>query len=115
MKKRMLGLCVLAVLALGFGGYVMVETFSYMGEKALSRMNPDETAFLSQFEKVNAQMTYEQVVEILGPPDRSGAGMRPTWKFQGNPLSQVALYFHGGHPKKLRWLKLGGFVYEKDL
>jgi hypothetical protein len=57
-------------------------------------------------------MSYEQVVTILGKPDREAVGIRPTWRVQGNPVNQIAVYFKANGVFNVRWISMGRFVYE---
>jgi hypothetical protein len=58
-------------------------------------------------------MIYSEVVAVLGQPDRDGGGLRPTWQVEGSSTSQVSVYLSGGAVRKIRWMKLGGFVWEQ--
>ena len=40
-------------------------------------------------------------------------GLRATWRINGSGLNQMAVYFHNGELRKVRWLHLGRFVMEK--
>lgn len=120
MKKRKLWIVLLivgclAIVLAGVGKWIM-PTFTVLGEAAIEKMSPDERRFQEKLETITAGMTYAEVVEILGKPDRSAAGLRPTWQYPaGNSMSQVAIYFTNNQPRQIRWMKLGSFTWEKDL
>jgi len=65
---------------------------------------------------ITTAMTYADVETLLGPPDRRAGGLRPTWQFpKDSGMSQIAVYFSDDHPRKIRWMKLGSFTWEKSL
>jgi hypothetical protein len=41
--------------------------------------------------------------------------VRPTWEVDGSALNQIAVYFWEGRAVKVRWIKVGRFIYEKPL
>lgn len=105
---------VIACGAAGFG-YVVWNTQSNTGERAIARMNSEEREALKRIALVRSTMTAERVVQALGEPT-SDIVMLAKWDgFGGSQLSQLRVYFSDGHPRKIRWLKLGYFLYEKDL
>ena len=98
-------------------GPVIYRTVSTTGDAAVAAMDNAERAFHAKLERLTGDMTLEEVVTILGPPDRSGATLRPTWRGPGgSPFNQVAIYFHlNGKVRKIRWMKIGHFVWEDSL
>jgi hypothetical protein len=118
MIKRLLAeLCQHSVLLIWIAlvSFVLIavgnRTFSRSNEEAISAMSEAEKAHLQTLSKIRRGMSYEQIVELLGPPDRSGLGRRPTWRFQGSPINQVSVYFDEQGARRVRWMSLGFFVY----
>jgi len=105
--------CILAVIAIVAVGSVAYSTFAYTGSKALARISTDEKGHLEKFNQLAIGMDYDQVVEIMGTPDRDALGLRPTWKVNGSDLNQIAIYMYDGKVGKVRWLHIGRFVLEK--
>ena len=105
---------IMAVAATLFAiSYVAYGTFAYSGGKALERLAADEQSYWAKYDQLQAGMTYDQVVEIMGEPDRDALGLRATWRVNGSGLNQIAVYFQAGKLRKVRWLHLGRFVMEK--
>ena len=100
------------ILLLAF--YLVTTTFSHTGQDARLRMNKEERAYMVKLNSIRRNMTYDQVKQKLGEPDREALGLRPTWiPPGGGALNQVAVYFNAdGNPWKVRWMKIGSFVYE---
>ena len=116
MKKRLLiGATILLALLLTFVGYLAYQTLSHTGERALAVMSDAERSVAEKLKAVTSGMSPSELVALLGPPSRTGAGLRYTWRGpDGNPLSQYAVYFTPGSKtvRKIRWLKLGSFAWE---
>ncbi len=95
-----------------FYGYRTVTT---TGEHALQVMDAEERTALQALSKLDRTMSAEQVQALLGEPSEDRYVLA-TWNgFGGSALSQARVYYVERHPRKVRWIKLGGFVYEKDL
>ena len=100
--------------AAGFG-YVMLNTFSHMGEQAVAEMNAEEREALQRLGRLHKAMSAAEVYAALGEPT-SELFIVAKWNgFGGSRLSQLRVEFYDGHPRRIRWLKLGSFVYEKEL
>ncbi|MDH4262685.1 MAG: hypothetical protein OEV78_06565 [Spirochaetia bacterium] len=86
------------------------------GEKAVEKMSPDEKIFLEEkILKITPDMSENEVSKILGPVYRGTETDRPVWLAIGNDnKSQVAVYYYENKIFKIRWLKLGSFVWEKN-
>ena len=96
----------------GFYGYRTVAT---TGEAALQAMDAGERTALQTLSKLDRAMSAEQVQALLGEPSEDRYVLA-TWNgFGGSALSQARVYYAERHPRKIRWIKLGYFVYEKDL
>ncbi len=111
MKKGILITAVLAISALalccGIGN----------PDEAVRRMNAEERAFLkNRVLAITPDMSEDRVSDLLGPVSRGSGSPRPVWAGPGiNPMSQVAVYYHvNGKIFKIRWMKLGSFVWEKN-
>jgi hypothetical protein len=116
MRKLLVGGVVAIVVTITFAGYLAATTFGNTGDAALARMSAEERRYLDErVARVFPGMSYDDVVGVLGEPARSGARLRPTWTPTATPFSQVAVYFRDGRVFSVRWMKLGGFVYEKRL
>ena len=96
-------------------GYVAWNTVSRTGAQAVDRMNPEERELLRRISLVRSTMSAAQVYEILGEPTSDFFQLAKWDDFGGSQLSQLRIYFFDGHPRKVRWLKLGYFFYENDL
>ena len=119
MKRRnvlILAACALVfVAASGAALYFVQRTFTTTGERAVAAMNAEERAALARLSTINRRMTAEQVHAALGPPTEDILVLAKWNGFGGSPLSQVRVYFVGDRPAKVRWMKLGYFVYERTL
>ena len=87
------------------------------GEKAIEKMNKEEKKYFEEkIIKIEIGTPYEKVKIILGFPARGDGTKRPTWKVlssKGN--SQVAIYLSKTNTvRKIRWMKIGKFVWEKE-
>lgn len=108
-------LVVVAIVGFAFV-FIVIKTSSVRGEAAIERMNDEELAFLGKLQQITASSTREDIERLLGPPDREGAGLRPSWKAPGGSSnSQAAVYFMGDRPRMVRWMKIGHFVWEEKL
>ena len=103
------------VAASGAAVYLAHRTFTTTGEGAVAVMSAEERDALARLSRINRRMTAEQVHEVLGPPTEDILVLAKWNGFGGSPLSQVRVYFVGDNPAKIRWMKLGYFVYERNL
>ena len=101
---------VVAVVVLG-----VYRTLSNQGEKAISLMNESELALLEKVSLIQKGMSYDEVTEILGEPDREALALRPSWMVNNSPFNQISVYFGNEGAFKVRWLNLGCFVFEPTL
>ncbi len=86
-------------------------------DEAVRRMSDEERAFMkNRVLAITPDMSEERVSALLGPINRGSGSPRPVWPGPGfNPMSQVAVYYHvNGKIFKIRWMKLGSFVWEKN-
>lgn len=88
-----------------------------IGDKAIEKMSTEEKTFLeSKLLKITKDMSEQEVTAILGEAYRGAGTMRPAWLAPGNdPKSQVVVYFLNDKVKKVRWLKLGYFMWKAKL
>lgn len=101
--------------AAGAAVYYVDRTVSTTGERAVQAMNAEERAALRGVLALRRGMTPEDVFRTLGPPSQD-IGLVAKWNgFGGSALSQVRVYFIDGRPARVRWMKLGSFVYERNL
>jgi hypothetical protein len=118
MKKQTIAIA-LAVLAAvcgaGFAGAMAVKTFSHTGDEAASQMTKEEQEWLGRIGRLHKAMPVAKVYELLGEPTSEVLSLAKWDGFAGSKLGQLRVYFTDGHPRRVRWLKLGYFVYEKDL
>jgi hypothetical protein len=96
-------------------GYVFYNTFKHRGHNAISRMTDEDKRWLENVTLISNDMTKDQVYEILGDPSQDIILMAKWRGFGSSPLSELRIYFSDGHPRKVRWMKLGYFMYEKEL
>ena len=96
-------------------GCLTWNTIRHAGDQAVAQMNSDEREWLKRVTLIHPAMNAEQVYKVLGEPT-SDILLLAKWDgFGGSQLSQLRIYFFDGHPRRIRWLKLGYFMYEKDL
>ena len=119
MKRRTVLLIALGVLIFISASSVTVfyahRTFSTNGQSAVATMNAEELTALGLLSSINRGMSTDQVYQTIGPPSED-LYLMAQWKgFGGSALSQARVYFVNQHPVKIRWIKLGFFVYEKTL
>jgi hypothetical protein len=106
----------LLVLLVAAAATVLYWTVSTQGEAAIAAMSDTDRRWFAKVETLHGKMSYSDVAALLGEPDREDiAGLRPTWEVDGSPLNQIAVYFWEGRAVKVRWIKVGRFVYEKAL
>ncbi len=119
MKRR--AVLLVAALALVFvagtsvTAYLGHRTFTTTGERAVAAMGAEERAALARLSSINRTMSVEDVHRALGPPTEDLFVLSKWNGFGGSPLSQARVYFVDQHPAKIRWMKLGYFVYERNL
>jgi hypothetical protein len=116
-KQKLIVTAVIVAFVCGaaFFGYRGLQTFSHTGEEAVTQMTPEERDWLARIGRLHKGMRVPEVHELLGEPS-SDVLVAAKWDgFAGSQLSQLRVYFHDGHPRRLRWMKLGHFIYEKDL
>ena len=78
-------------------------------------MSAEEKALLPRLGSIHAAMTAAEVYKVLGEPTSDLLVVAQWDDFGGSQLSQLRIAFIDGRPRKLRWLKLGYFMYEKNL
>jgi hypothetical protein len=119
MRRRNVVLIALGVLVFIAGSSVTAffahRTFSTTGQRAVAAMNDEERTALTLLSSINRTMSADQVYERLGPPSEDLYLLAKWNSFGGSPLSQARVYFVDEHPRKIRWMKLGFFVYERNL
>lgn len=116
-KQKLIAAAVIVAFFCGaaFFGYHGLQTFSHTGEDALTQMTPQERDWLARIGRLHKGMGAAEVHELLGEPS-SDVLVAAKWDgFAGSRLSQLRVYFQDGHPRRVRWMKLGYFIYEKDL
>lgn len=116
-KQARILAAVLLVVACGVAtlGYLVWSTFSHTDDQAIAQMNAEERELLARIERVHSRMNAEQVYEILGEPT-TDLFLVAKWEGAGGSrFSELRMYYFDGRPRRIRWLKLGYFMYEKDL
>ncbi len=106
---------IVGIILLVIIGSIFMARRTVTGEAALAKMTADEKAYLHEkLVKIRAGSTYEDAVGILGEPMRGAGTQRPIWLGPGgDKKSQIAAYCdETGKIRKLRWMKLGVFVFE---
>jgi len=97
---------------------ISVVFFSCMasGENAVEKMNTEERKLYDEkVSKIEIGASYESVKQILGKPDRGDNTPRPTWKPFDESNNQIAIYLtKDGTVRKIRWMKIGKFVWENE-
>ena len=116
-NRRHLAIAIALVVALAGGAAaVLYRTISTQGDAAIAAMTDADRRWLVKVETLRAGMSHAEVEALLGEPDREDlTGARPTWAVDGSPLNQIAVYFWEGRAVKVRWMKVGHFVYAKTL
>ena len=83
------------------------------GDDALEKMSAEELAFVEKIKMIKPEMTETDVANLLGPVYRGSGTARPAWLGPTNDSgSQILVYFVDGRIYKVRWMKLGSFVWE---
>jgi hypothetical protein len=116
-NRRHLAIAIALVVALAGGAAaVFYRTISTQGEAAIAAMTDADRRWLAKVEALRAGMSRAEVERLLGEPDRDDlTGVRPTWAVDGSSLNQIAVYFWEGQAVKVRWMKVGHFVYAQTL
>jgi len=92
---------------------VIILSACATGDDALEKMSAEELAFVEKLKTIRPEMTESDVSNILGPVYRGGGTLRPAWLGPNNDReSQVLVYFVDDSIYKVRWMKLGSFVWE---
>lgn len=117
MRKILLIALLLAALGGGYVGFQLLTSFRTTGDAAIRAMNQQEITFLFQrLERIPAGASRAQVERILGTPYRLEPTERPSWRGpQGDSTSRVDVYFANGRAFQIRWIKVGSFMWEKQL
>lgn len=98
------------------GGCIYLYDRMAKGSDAIHKMNEAERVFLeTKLIAIPFGATYQEVEQVLGIPIRGLDTRRPTWLGpENNSLSQIAVYLTKENKvRKIRWMKLGTFVWEK--
>jgi hypothetical protein len=83
------------------------------GDDALDQMSADEQAFVEKIKRIKPEMTESDVASLLGPVYRGSGTARPAWLGPTSDTgSQILVYFSDGKIYKVRWMKMGSFVWE---
>jgi len=118
-KRRTVFLVALGALVFASASSLTVlfahRTFSNTGSRAVAAMNAEERKALELLLSIDRGMSTDQVYRTLGAPSEDSYVFAKWNGFGGSALSQLRVYFSGEHPAKIRWMKLGYFVYEKNL
>lgn len=109
----------IALIIIGLLIVFLIIFFSSMakGEKAIEKMTEEERMFFEEkVQSIPSNPSYKDIVSILGKPDRGENSFRPAWKVLENKSSnQIAVYLNQDSTvRKIRWMKLGKFVWEKE-
>ena len=113
-KNVAAGVIVAAIFVVG--GLIAVRTFGTTGQDAIARMDSEEHAVLTKLQTIRRDMSFAQVVSIMGRPDDDGPlQMRPKWNLGGNPLNAVVVYIHSTGAHRFTWISIGRFVYDEEL
>jgi len=114
-RNQFVLIALLVIAVLGGAGYFTYRTFSTTGDGAIAMMNKEEGHALERLLTIDPAMRADEVFGILGQPTDDLYVMAKWNGFGGSGLSQARVYFAHGHPRMIRWIKLGAFVYEKRL
>jgi hypothetical protein len=60
-------------------------------------------------------MDADAVNEILGEPTSTFITLAKWDGFAGSMRNQLRVYYADGHPVRITWMKVGYFVFERDL
>lgn len=109
-----LGLLVLGTVS-GVTLFFAYRTLTTGGQEAVAVMNAEERAAYARLSTLAVSMSSAQVYERFGRPSDNLYLMAKWRGYGGSPLSELRIYFSEDHPRKIRWLKLGYFSYERRL
>ena len=87
------------------------------GAKAIDVMSPQQKSHLDgKLMMIRADMTVEDVVQILGPWRRRNLDLKYYWPGPGDEAdSEIEVDFWRGKAWKVRWVSPGRFVWERKL
>lgn len=92
---------------------LLILTACATSDDALDKMSAEELAFVDKIKMITPEMTESDVANLLGPVYRGSGTARPAWLGPTNDTgSQILVYFVDGRIYKVRWMKLGSFVWE---
>ena len=112
-RRVLLKVAILLAALVLYAVFLAYTTFSNSGDGARLKVSGQEQPYLAKYDLLSKGMTHEQIVSVLGPPDRDALGKRYSWRVNGNGLSQIAVYYDEGRARKIRWLHVGQFILEK--
>lgn len=116
MRANKLWPLLLVAVLIALGGFVAIRTIVNSGPSAIAAMDPKERVLAAKLDALRRGMTHDEVFQVLGPPDDPGPlGLRPKWQVGNNPFSAVVVYFTPEGARKVRWLSVGRFMYERNL
>ena len=95
--------------------YFMHRSVTTSGEQAVAMMSAEELKSMELLSSINRGMNREHVYRTLGPPSEDLHVLGKWNGFGGSDLSQTRVYFVDEIPLRIRWIKLGYFMYEKNL
>jgi len=100
--------------AAGVSLYLGYTTVTTSGDAAIAVMTGEELEALELINRIKATTSKDEANDILGEPSEDVYVVSKWNGFGGSSLSQMRIYFDSGYPRKIRWIKLGNFIYEID-
>ena len=114
MDRRNKNALFIAFVAISIGAFFLARTFVNSGQAAVARMEPSELAMLARVENLQRGMSRAEVTAVLGEPDEDKF-LRMIWFVNGNPFNGIAIDFRPDGARRVMWISLGRFFYERQL
>ena len=114
MDRRNKNALLIAFAIIALGAFFLARTFINSGQVAVARMEPSELAMLARVENLQRGMSRAEVVAVLGEPDEDKF-LRMIWFVNGNPFNGIAVDFRLDGARRVMWISLGRFFYERQL
>jgi hypothetical protein len=114
MDRRNRNALLIAVGAISIGAFLLARTFVNSGQAAVAQMEPSELALLASVEKLQRGMSRGEVEAVYGEPDEDKL-LRMIWFVNGNPFNGIAVDFRLDGARRVMWISLGRFFFERQL
>src|SRR5438477_3917587 len=114
MDRRNRNAVLIALVVISLGAFFLARTFVNSGHAAVAQMDPSELALLARIEKLQRGMSRAEVEAVFGEPDEDKF-LRMIWFVNKNPFNGIAVDFRLDGARRVMWISLGRFFYERQL